>query len=408
VKARQQKAASQHSPYDLIQQNTSRYEKAMTLVPASKTDENTTVTTNVNISRNQSNVPRESRFFPRADAAQASEKSDSPPPPEVSSLDKTQKNPVVNLPKPQAVFKLPPAKASPQKTSIVPVAQHAPRGSSQTLVEPENLWQNRFDTLFGRDSKDTTEPVTVNSSSRAPLSQSKLPSAATVSLPLIKTEANTGPSSDVLELQSKPTDEDLFPQPEFGSRPVISLPKALHLNAHLPPAHYNQSRAGLRGQPKQVDVVSKPELKFQPEKSNTITAHLPGREAKTIPLVQSRTNSNGSRGYRSSINNWNSKKSNGQGGNRSYSGSFNQNASATNHSRGGRTNSGAFGHNVDHSSGEFEPLQDGYGRGSSGNGQQGTSPRNYGRGSQRNNGSRGGTYWPKRNVSTTPSATISN
>jgi hypothetical protein len=349
LKARQQASAAKPagSPYELSDRVKGRYEKA------TKTDENTTVTANVNTGRNQSSITKESRFFPRADALPASEKADSPPPPEVSSLVRTQKNPVVNLPKPQAVVKLPPAKASPQKKTIAPVAPPFLRWDAG--VEPGKAWQNKFDSLFGRDTKDATEPVTVNSSSRAPLNQSKLLSGATVSLPLSKVD---GKSGLVVEVQAKSTDEDLFAQPEFGSRPVIDLPKNPHLNSNLAAIHFMQ--VVRRGLAKHVDAASRPEWTFVPEVS-TINVRVPGRDGKTVALLQSRTNSNGSRGYRSNnSNNWYNKKSHGQGGNKVNSGPFN----------GGRNG----------------------GRNNGGN----------------NGGGRGKATWPKRNTAATPSATVSN
>jgi hypothetical protein len=162
-------------------------------------------------------------------------------------------------------------------------------------------WQTLFDNLLTR--KITHAPALVNSSSRAPLNVFTQSVPATVSLPAgkiafthrdwtnFKTHHNDFNPNDWLDFQTKSTDEELFPQPEFGSTPKISLPKVAHLAANVATALYPHSRVGIRAQPKEVDVVTKQALVAN-DNANNVTVRIGTGQAKTVQLagnVQKRT-----------------------------------------------------------------------------------------------------------------------
>lgn len=183
-------------------------------------------------------VLRASRFFPRI-MHEDSDNSDSPPPPELSSLDVgiTMLSPVVHLPK-IAVVKLPPSSTSPELShanlaSTPPASRH-----SNASAAPPADWQRRIDNLLrsgaGRSPHEhqgfilAPKPI-VDAASAAPIDMANSQFGATVSLPAAgKDDADrraffkNDKSSSV---QSRQLDEDLFPQPEFGSTPTIEIPK---------------------------------------------------------------------------------------------------------------------------------------------------------------------------------------
>lgn len=150
---------------------------------------------------------------------QSSEKSESPPPPETSSLDSSHQTPRVKMPT-QVVVKLP-VKAQPVNT---PKRGKAPQGSD---------WQSRINTLLG--VKSDAKP-SVNTLSKASLDEAQL-GITTVSLP---TSSKPSPLTDGSDSpMSKASDEEVFPQPEFGSTPRIQIPRnATYVHQGEPAAHY--------------------------------------------------------------------------------------------------------------------------------------------------------------------------
>lgn len=198
--------------------------------------------------------PRSSRFFPRSSSSPTSSKSDSPPPPD------SEEHPVhagdphrprVSLPVPRAVVKLPPATPPPPKPVALSVAP--PRIGSQPIVT-QSAWQARFNSLLDRAAPSSqpmpsapqvrtvaTQVLPVSSVSKASLDVPSQRDPATVSLPN-RSERAAAPkpfffaddySSDVV---SKVTaEEDLMDDRQFGSLPIVCLPRGPYLNAPLHP-----------------------------------------------------------------------------------------------------------------------------------------------------------------------------
>jgi hypothetical protein len=167
-----------------------------------------------------------SRFFPRSGATEASETSNSPPPPELSSLDEgpVSASPVVvNIPR-VPIVKLPPPQPADTGRDASPGPLDEPTGGLKNTAQPPSSdWQAKIDVLL----RKSRGPVGVFASSRAPLdtaAQSR--TGATVSLPAaIRTPPQSPFSIDTSSaVDSKCTDEDLFEQPEFASLPTVKVP----------------------------------------------------------------------------------------------------------------------------------------------------------------------------------------
>ncbi len=198
-----------------------------------------------------------SRFFPRSQEVQTQTPqitiSDSTPPPDSMNHPAyvgSPHRPVVNLPIPKAVVKLPPAAQSPPpKPSPAPVRAEIVRVGSQPIVA-NTAWQDRFNGLFNKPSAPVAPPrrtqtLAISSASRAPLDISSQQNSATVSLP--NKEGQDGHTSLLsndtsADVTSKITEEELLETREFGSLPTITLPKVRHTNADLPLGIYKLSR----------------------------------------------------------------------------------------------------------------------------------------------------------------------
>jgi hypothetical protein len=204
-------------------------------------------------SSNVATSHRASRFFPRTNAVESSDKSDSPPPPEISSLDAgfAMPSPKVHLPK-IAVVKLPPSRPSEPTHTSISTSASASRQSNASAPAPAE-WQRRFDNLL-RPGKihesHATLKHTVDSASRAPLDVSVSKFSATVSLPAAtRDEYREKPAFAVdisANAQSKDIDEDLFPQPEFGSTPTIRFPRVPYTTLGDPARYPTHSYSTLR------------------------------------------------------------------------------------------------------------------------------------------------------------------
>jgi len=182
---------------------------------------------------------KSSRFFPAGArsselATTAVPKSNSPPPPEESSLGTGELTehplPRVKLPSAKPLVKLPPARTN---SSDDVAATCDPSPSSTTQQSGIDDISARIKGLFADRHAAGTRPATVNSSSRTPIDQAR--QKTNVSLP-------AGPkrvaafSKDTSEVtQPKPTDDELFEQPEFGSTPVVRLAAVPHNAAHESP-----------------------------------------------------------------------------------------------------------------------------------------------------------------------------
>jgi len=219
--------------------------------------------------------PRSSRFFPpRSSSSPTSSKSDSPPPPDsedhpVHAGD--PHHPRVSLPVPKAVVKLPPATLPSPKPVAMPMVP--PRIGSRPIVS-QMAWQARFNGLLGK-SAPASQPVSpppqtripesqvlpISSASKAPLDVSSQRDPATVSLPSSSERPATRKafsfaidcSSDIV---SKTTaEEDLMDDRQFGSLPIVCLPRGPHINAHLHPMTMRVTRPQSKFQ-RSVEVFS--------------------------------------------------------------------------------------------------------------------------------------------------------
>jgi hypothetical protein len=240
----------------------------------------------------QGNPPlsqRSSRFFPRNETVDNLDKSDSPPPPETSSLDNgiQHESPRVKFPM-VAIVKLPPALASSSPIQATDAQSPSSPGAKS------GDWQSKFNTLF---KKNASGAAALNASSRAPLDQNASRLSATVSIParsqlgrnqLFSLDKSSNPQSRVI-------DEELYPQPEFGSTPTIRLPRKDHtyLNLSRTQTHYRSQHSVFVRQFREVEndfSLSKPrwetlefgEKPLAPFKTSYIVRLSKDAEPKTV------------------------------------------------------------------------------------------------------------------------------
>ncbi|OCK77720.1 hypothetical protein K432DRAFT_113155 [Lepidopterella palustris CBS 459.81] len=269
-----------------------------------------------------------SRFFPRAveapsfQASNASQKSDSPPPPETSShpaFDGDVEHPIVNLPVPKARVKLPPPVLSTStpapvimpardRTATAPVG-HQPIAATQD-------WQARFNGLFKKTPIEqapavpappsplvATHPksasLAVTSASKAPLDVPEQVDAATVSLPITPTKRSFVIDDGDDSVSRVTAEEALFEDREFGSLPVVNLPKVPHIAADEPSVLPPTTRPNSKYQ-RLVETVSKPELDISdvdPNAENVDVNIRLGNMAKTVQKTMSRRRNRKPSGY---------------------------------------------------------------------------------------------------------------
>ncbi|KAI6713650.1 hypothetical protein JHW43_003776 [Diplocarpon mali] len=279
---------------------------------------------------NASPTVRGSRFFPSNRDIRLEEQythydrpgSPSPPPPTMAghpAYDGDIAHPLVSLPRPSPVVKLPPAPVlapigPPRKPASFAQAVQAPATlvinhntsySSRQELPPrathvyqdirrqEGSWQERIHSLVGRKSPKS-HALAVDSSSKNALELSNQQIAATVSLPSV----NLGDMAiDSGAVESKPAAEECFEEQEMGSLPVIKVPNS------APQAAWN-----LAATPKLLSrklqashVVSRDSVQFSQHIVNdveTINIRIPGQiESKNVTRsVAPRQKSNTKRG----------------------------------------------------------------------------------------------------------------
>jgi hypothetical protein len=214
----------------------------------------------------QQTGPRASRFFPRSAetshaAATTSSKADSPPPPPETdshpAFAGSRGQPMVRLPKPSPVVRLPPSAlgdAAPTEASVSMPPRGTPGlGARPLAMNPE--WQARFNKLLEKPGTSPAQAAQAATSRSAvvmpPLTPSKpgsLPVAAsskaalevrghagsaTVSLPTVPFKRSFANDRGKDVITRKGT-EVLFEDREFGSLPTVKLSKARHLAANEP------------------------------------------------------------------------------------------------------------------------------------------------------------------------------
>jgi len=187
----------------------------------------------------------------------------SPPPPDFADhpVYGESRHPIVRLPTPAPVVKLPPQPVRMVPTEDTPVVM--PPRSFRPGIQPivaNADWQQRFNGLFGRpdpsqalsppsDSVPVFAPVAaalptlpVDTSSKAALEVPAQNTPAVVSLPVVLVSSSTlrtGSSPEFLEVESKSmeAEEELWQDREFASLPIIRLPMAnmwFHSDAATP------------------------------------------------------------------------------------------------------------------------------------------------------------------------------
>ncbi|KAH4400453.1 hypothetical protein HBI24_080700 [Parastagonospora nodorum] len=214
----------------------------------------------------QATGPRASRFFPRSTETSqptmmSSSKADSPPPPPETeshpAFTGSAGQPLVRLPKPSPVVRLPPAAVGGGAQSEAPVTM-PPRGNPGLGARPLAMnpeWQARFNKLLEKPgtspaqaahaatqrsaaavvsaSISKTGSLPVAASSKAALDVRGNAGLATVSLPNASTRRSLASDrgSDVITRKGT---EVLFEDREFGSLPTVKLSKVSHLAANEP------------------------------------------------------------------------------------------------------------------------------------------------------------------------------
>jgi hypothetical protein len=207
---------------------------------------------------------RGSRFFPtearRAVTYSHPEVTRSPSPPPAEEVggphpayEGDTKRPIINLPVPKAVVKLPkpqqriipaPNPPAPPRTFAAAVAAQPPstqpslRAVSQPLVSTPD-WQHRFNDLFGRKSPPKKQVLAVAPSSREPLDVIPPNVSAAVSLP--PKEMDRLKDAGKVTSRDVEDEEDLFEDREAASTPLVQIPTEIPENL-LQPARAPQLR----------------------------------------------------------------------------------------------------------------------------------------------------------------------
>ena len=208
----------------------------------------------------QATGPRASRFFPRPTEPMtpvppsASTKANSPPPPPETSTHPVyagdDAHPLVRLPKPSPVVRLPPTAAGngASENAVTMPVRNQPPGSLPLARNPE--WQARFNKLFAKSAStdapasSSTHASSVNAPAASPKASALAPTAlskasldvreatgpATVSLPSALPTSLFATDRGKEAVTCKDT-QGLFEDREFGSLPTVKLPKSPHLAA---------------------------------------------------------------------------------------------------------------------------------------------------------------------------------
>jgi hypothetical protein len=180
-------------------------------------------------------APQQSRFFPSALYG------GSPPPEEADHpvFGGDSRHPLVNLPNPRPLVRLPPAAGVDREQSspvTMPRSVHSYNVGARPLVQTQD-WQARFNGLFGKAQVLTTTPPSppktppktqAPAPAVAPVSRTSsdfviAQTATTVSLP-----RSASPVSTYTKIVSKPGVDDIFDgELSFGSTPRVFLPRGV-------------------------------------------------------------------------------------------------------------------------------------------------------------------------------------
>ncbi|KAL1875566.1 hypothetical protein Plec18167_005502 [Paecilomyces lecythidis] len=250
-----------------------------------------------------SSAGRGSRFFPHQPEQhkpsvvqdRGLSRSPSPPPPEeISSHPVYTGNsdrPLVHLPTPKPVVKLPPKPTGPQRapTFASMVASAPPVRVVPQPIASTTSWQDRFNGLFGKKpSTEKKQVLAVASATKEPLDVQSQPAPAAVSLPQyveidILRDAGKVTSKEVEE------EEAIFEDREAGSLPVVRVPNMAPVaawRAALPPSSSKLRSKYLK--PMQVQSVETYNFGFHDkDRSGNIHViiHFPGNDnTKSVTL----------------------------------------------------------------------------------------------------------------------------
>lgn len=214
----------------------------------------------------QATGPRASRFFPRpteilteatpSASTFTSSKADSPPPPPETEthpvFSSEAGHPLVRLPKPSPVVRLPPSASGSGPTAASPVnmpSRGQALGARPLAMNPE--WQARFNKLLDKpgSNRPSTLPGTSPTLPVATPQQGAVAPAA-LSKASLDVRGSTGPATVSLpsafqtkifaddrgkDVVTRNGAEALFEDREFGSLPTVKLSKVPHLAANQPP-----------------------------------------------------------------------------------------------------------------------------------------------------------------------------
>ena len=178
-----------------------------------------------------------SRFFPPAPEPPKEQPigereyrgSFSPPPPEESDhpvFSSHSQRPLVHLPAPKPVVKLPPKVAAPPPPvptfASMAAAPPPPRVVAQP-VSAATIWQEKINGLFGKKSGEKKNALAVAPASKEPLDVQVHTSGVSVSLPQDGKKDNK-PGNEEAASRQVEEEEDLFEDREAGSLPVVRVP----------------------------------------------------------------------------------------------------------------------------------------------------------------------------------------
>lgn len=280
--------------------------------------------------------PRSSRFFPQATEQvkrpaieEDSARSPSPPPPEevwshpVFTGDSNK--PLVHLPGPKPVVKLPPkAMATPPSGPPTFASMVAAPPRNAPAVHTATTWQEKINGLFGKKTTpEKRNALAVSSASKEPLDVPKPMAAVSVSFPH-KVEGDFDVGDGERTAKQVEETEAIFEDREAGSQPVVRVPNMAPPNAWLAAPAPTQPRPRSKNL---IQVHSIEPFFFGFEKEPTgnirISIRFPGAEvAKTLALPKKASGPNprnrgapgsklkkGSTKFREGHGNFNSKKS---------------------------------------------------------------------------------------------------
>lgn len=304
---------------------------------------------------------RGSRFFPATDvkrvvsADEGRARSPSPPPPEeVSShpvFTGDSQRPLVHLPTPKPVVKLPPKTnpPPPKPATFASMVAATPRPANNNNPSAgATSWQDRINDLFGKKAPtEKKNTLAVTSSTKEPLDVQSQPSPAAVSFPQI-TESELEEDAGKVTSKEVEEEEEIFEDREAGSLPVVRVPDMappMAWRAALPPPPRLRPKVLKPMQVHSVEPFVIGLLDKDASGNLQVVIHFPGSEnTKTVALPKKAGGNHGSRqkgasNYRSRKN---AKPRDASGGFNGSQGSKRQNSSA--HGKGNASSSrGGFG-----------------------------------------------------------------